>query len=74
VFKAPRFNRRGRKQANARFVKVVHNGIVIHENQEVTGMTRSGMSEKEKSTGPLMLQGDHGPVAYRNIYLIKNSN
>lgn len=23
----------------------------------------------EKPTGPLMLQGDHGPVAYRNIRL-----
>jgi len=45
----------------------VHNGIVIHENQEVTGKTRAGAFRDEKPTGPLMLQGDHGPVAYRNI-------
>ena len=43
------------------------NSVVIHENVEVTGPTRSSTYTNEKSTGPLMLQGDHGPVAYRNI-------
>ncbi len=69
IFKAPRFDKNGKKTANAVFVKVVHNGIVIHENQEVTGMTRAGAFRDEKPAGPLMLQGDHGPVSYRNIRL-----
>lgn len=70
VFRAPRFDASGRKVANARFVKVTHNGRVIHENVELTGPTRAATYENdEKPTGPLMLQGDHGPVAYRNLWL-----
>jgi sugar phosphate isomerase/epimerase len=67
VFRAPRFDAAGQKIANAIFEKVVHNGVVIHENQELTGPTRAALFPDEKPTGPLMLQGDHGPVAYRNI-------
>jgi len=67
IFRAPRFNRRGQKVANARFEKVVHNGIVVHADIEVSGPTRASAYNDEKPTGPLMLQGDHGPVAYRNI-------
>jgi hypothetical protein len=72
IFRAPRFDAAGKKVANAKFVRVVHNGVVIHENQEVTGPTRAATYEDErdeKPAGPLMLQGDHGPVAYRNIRL-----
>lgn len=69
VFRAPRFDEGGKKVANARFVKVVHNGVVVHENVEVTGPTRAAGFSDEKATGPLMLQGDHGPVAYRNVWI-----
>jgi hypothetical protein len=70
VFRAPRVDASGKKVANARFVKVTHNGWVIHENVELTGPTRAATYENdEKPTGPLMLQGDHGPVAYRNLRL-----
>jgi hypothetical protein len=69
LFRAPRFDTEGKKTANARFVKVVHNGVVVHENVEVTGPTRAATFRDEKPTGPLMLQGDHGPVAYRNLWL-----
>ena len=67
IFRAPRFDDAGRKVASARFEKVLHNGIVVHEDVELTGPTRAGAYNEEKATGPLMLQGDHGPVAYRNI-------
>ena len=69
VFRAPRFDSEGRKISNARFEKVIHNNIVVHEDVEVTGPTRASAYNDEKPTGPLMLQGDHGPVAYRNIRL-----
>jgi len=70
VFRAPRFDANGKKTADAKFVRVVHNGVVIHENVEVTGPTRAATYERdEKPLGPLMLQGDHGPVAYRNLWL-----
>lgn len=69
TFKAPRFDKDGRKIANAQFVKVVHNGVVIHENVDLTGPTRSPGFHDEAPLGPLMVQGDHGPVAYRNLRL-----
>lgn len=70
IFRAPRFDANGKKTENARFVKVVHNGVIIHQNVELTGPTRSATYEwDEKATGPIMIQGDHGPVAYRNITL-----
>jgi hypothetical protein len=69
LFRAPRFDARGKKIANARFVKVVHNGKVIHENVEVKKPTTANMGGPEKAEGPLMLQGDHGPVAFRNLWL-----
>ena len=70
IFKAPRFNASGQKTADAVFVKVVHNGKVIHENQEVTGPTRAAAFNDEKPLGPMMFQGDHGPVAYRNVRIV----
>jgi len=67
IFRAPQFDSSGKKTANARFVKVVHNGKVIHENMELTGPTRAAAFNDEKPAGPLMFQGDHGPVGYRNL-------
>jgi sugar phosphate isomerase/epimerase len=71
LFRAPRFDARGRKTAHARFVRVLHNGVLVHENVEVTGPTRAARfeHEPEAAVGPLQLQGDHGPVAYRNLRL-----
>ena len=55
----------GRKVRNARFEKVWHNGVLVQEDVELFGPTRVGLPEA--AAGPLRLQGDHGPVAYRNI-------
>ncbi|MCX5768692.1 MAG: DUF1080 domain-containing protein [Candidatus Hydrogenedentes bacterium] len=71
VFRAPKFDASGKKIANAKFEKVVHNGKLIHENVEVTGPTRASRYNEEAPLGPLMIQGDHGPVAFANIALIK---
>ena len=65
-FRAPRFEG-GKKTANAKFVKVTLNDQVIHENVEMKGPTPGGLTGKEAPTGPLMFQGDHGPVAFRSI-------
>lgn len=67
-FKAPNFDANGNKIANAKFEKVILNGVTVQENVEVTGPTRSAAFEDEKPTGPLMIQGDHGPVAFKNIH------
>ena len=66
-FRAPRFDAGGKKIENARFIKVIHNSVVVHENYEVAGRTRAHMEKPEAATGPLMIQGDHGPVAFRTI-------
>jgi hypothetical protein len=65
-FQAPKFDDAGKKTANAKFIKVVLNGVTIHENVEVKGGT-GGQLGPETAKGPLMFQGDHGPVAFRNI-------
>jgi len=67
VFRAPRFDKGGKKLANARFDKVVLNGKLVHENVEVAHPTGHFWHDPEHATGPLLFQGDHGPVAYRNI-------
>ena len=66
VFQAPKFHA-DKKVANAKFVKVTLNDTVIHENVEMKGATPGGLTGKESATGPLLLQGDHGAVAFRNI-------
>jgi hypothetical protein len=67
IFVAPRFDAAGKKTANAKIGKAILNGQVIHENQEMETPTGHNWHNKEMSTGPLLLQGDHGPVAFRNV-------
>ena len=67
IFHAPKFDSLGRKEKNAVFKEVWLNGVLLHENQEVTGPTRAAAFKDEKPKGPLMIQGDHGPVALKNI-------
>jgi hypothetical protein len=63
---APRFEN-GKKTADARLVKAAINGQVIHQNVEMPQSTGGGVTGRESPAGPLMLQGNHGVVAYRNI-------
>lgn len=67
AFQAPRFDATGHKIANARIIRIELNGTVLHENLELTGPTRGPISQMESARGPLFIQGDHGPVAFRNI-------
>ena len=67
-FRAPRFDASGKKTENAKFVRVVFNGLSVQNNVDVEGPTRAAMEIPEARENPIMLQGDHGPVAFRNIY------
>jgi hypothetical protein len=67
VFQAPKFDAAGKKTANAKFISVELNGIKIHDNLEVPLPTGGPIEKNEVAKGPLMIQGDHGPVAFRNI-------
>jgi hypothetical protein len=68
---APRFDG-DKKIANARMT-VRHNGILIHDDQEIPTLTPGGPQTQEGPKGPLFLQ-DHGnPVRYRNIWVLPKS-
>ncbi|MFC5623333.1 3-keto-disaccharide hydrolase [Algoriphagus winogradskyi] len=67
VFQAPRFDSNGKKVANAKFVSVYQNDVLVQKNIEVTGPTQAAFFEDEQALGPLVIQGDHGGVAIRNI-------
>ena len=67
VFHAPKFDASGTKIKNAVFEEVWLNGVLIQENIEVTGPTRAAAFDDETVLAPLMIQGDHGPVAFKNI-------
>ncbi|WKN30948.1 DUF1080 domain-containing protein [Porifericola rhodea] len=66
-FQSPKFDKNGKKTANARFLEVILNDAIIHQNVEVSGPTAGAFFENESSLGPLVIQGDHGPIAFRNI-------
>ena len=70
-FQAPRFGASGNKIANAVMLRIELNGVIIHDNVELSGPTRGSVSNTEAATGPLRLQGDHGAVAFRNIKITK---
>ncbi|GGH01602.1 family 16 glycoside hydrolase [Mucilaginibacter phyllosphaerae] len=67
-FQAPRFDDKGLKTANAKILYLWLNGILIQENAELSGPTRGAYDSKESALGPLRLQGDHGAVAFKNIF------
>jgi hypothetical protein len=68
-FRAPRFDATRRKIEPGRFQRVLFNGQLVQRDVDVAGPTRAHLSIPEAAQNPLMLQGDHGPVAYRNIYV-----
>lgn len=50
-----------------RLVTIVLNGKTIISNNEIPGITGAALDSKEANPGPLLLQGDHGPIDFRNI-------
>lgn len=52
-----------------RMVTVVLNGKTIICNREIPGTTGGAINSNEGEPGPLMIQGDHGPIEYRNIVI-----
>lgn len=71
IFRRPRFDAEGKVVKPARMT-VLHNGILVHDNIELTGPTGHKARPPYKAHAdrlPLSLQ-DHGnPVRYRNIWL-----
>ncbi len=52
-----------------RMVTVVANGKTVICNREIPGITGGAIDSHENEPGPLLIQGDHGPIDYRNIII-----
>lgn len=67
-FAAAKFDAEGKKTSNA-VITVRHNGVVIHDKQEINGPTGGGKPESPQG-GPIQLQGHGNPVFYRNVWVV----
>ncbi len=52
-----------------RRVTIVANGKAIIVDQNIPGITGGAIDSKEGEPGPLLIQGDHGPVEFKKIVL-----
>ena len=52
-----------------RLVTVVLNGRTIICNQSIPGITGGALDSDEGAPGPLLLQGDHGPIEFRKLVI-----
>jgi hypothetical protein len=73
-FRAPRFDANGKVVENAR-ATVYQNGILIQEDAEFKGPTGIQYEEykDEAAKGPIVLQGDHDAVQFRNVWIVPAS-
>ena len=60
----------GKKAKNA-VATVRHNGVLIHENQELSGPTGGHRNDPEGTPGPIKLQGHGNPLQFRNIWVVE---
>jgi len=70
-FRAPRFDANDKLVEKAR-ATVYQNGIVIHEDEEIQGPTgiQYEQYKGEVPKGPIVLQGDHDTVRFRNVWIV----
>jgi hypothetical protein len=66
TFTPAQLDAEGKKVGNVR-ITVILNGTKIHDNIEINGVTGGALDGNEGTPGPLMLQGDHSAIQYRNI-------
>lgn len=52
---------------SGRMVTVELNGTEVICDRPIPGITGGAIDSREGTPGPLMIQGDHGPVEFRNI-------
>jgi hypothetical protein len=73
VFRAPRFDAADQATEKPR-ATVFQNGILIQNNEEFNGPTgiQYGQYKGMTKTGPILLQGDHDSVQFRNVWIVPN--
>lgn len=52
-----------------RMITVVANGKTVICNQEIPGITGGALDSDEGAPGPIYIQGDHGPIEFREIVI-----
>jgi hypothetical protein len=52
-----------------RRVTVVANGASVITDAVIPGITGGALNSKEGAPGPILIQGDHGPIEFRNIVI-----
>ncbi|MBO0589868.1 DUF1080 domain-containing protein [Cellulophaga sp. E16_2] len=52
---------------NGNRVSIIANGKAIITDQIIPGITGGALDSNEAEVGPLLIQGDHGPVEFRSI-------
>ena len=57
-----------------RHVTVVHNGIEVVSNRPIPGITGGSLDSNEGEPGPIMIQGDHGPIEFRKFVITPSVN
>ena len=72
IFRAPRFDAATKQVTEKPRATVFHNGVLVQNNAEFTGMTgiQYGEYKEMTATGPLVLQGDHDVVQFRNVWVV----
>jgi hypothetical protein len=52
---------------NGRWLTLTINGETVIDNEEIPGITGGALNSREGEPGPILLQGDHGPVEFRHV-------
>lgn len=69
-YTAARYDAEGKKTNPAKLT-VKHNGVLIHQDAEVSGATTSAGQKEGPELGPIQLQNHGNPVVYRNIWVVE---
>ena len=70
--------REGDKITKKARITVRHNGVLVHEDREISGPTGGGRAQRKKTDpdpegtpGQLVLQGHGNPLQFRNIWVVE---
>ncbi|MHC4481676.1 MAG: 3-keto-disaccharide hydrolase, partial [Planctomycetota bacterium] len=63
----------GRRIINPARITVLHNGVKIHDNVELTRLSAAAPVSRYGAKGPLALQEHGAPVEYRNIWVLEGA-
>ena len=59
----------GRKTQDA-WITVMHNGVKVHDHQELAYATRAHPVDEGPEDGPIYLQDHNNPIRFRNIWVL----